>query len=306
MPFAAWVVMKTSRTDVVVKVSVPSEPAPPHDPVNELAPSGTTNLPPGGETPIVPGHPVQPAHPSSVMASQSSSTPLQLSMGGTHAPKVQSGAHVRVPVEPHEVMQVAVSAGVHANPSSTFPSQSSSDPLQVSAGGAQAPHAQLPEQVRDPVEPQTVMQLPLAPAQQANPSSHAPLQSSSTPLQVSAGGEHTLQPHAALHVRLPVVPQLVMHEPVDPAQQAKVSSHMVSQSSSLPLHASTGGTHAPHVHAAVHVRVPVVPQDAVHVPVDAGTHVKVSSTRPSQSSSAPLQVSAGAMHVPNVQPAPQD
>src|SRR5690606_1468592 len=96
--------------------------------------------------------------------------------------------------------------------------------------------------------------------QQPTPSSQAPLQSSSMPLQTSAGGEQTLQAHALEHVRVPVVPHEVVHVPLEPAQQAKLSSQLPSQSSSAPLHASTGGVHVPHVQLAVQVRIPLVPQ----------------------------------------------
>jgi hypothetical protein len=170
--------------------------------------------------------------------------------------------------------------------------------LHTSAGGAHEPHAQLPLHVREPVVPQVVVQLPVRPAQHAKPSSHTVLQSSSTPLQVSAGGEHALYPQLAPHVRDPVVPHVVMHEPLEPAQHAKVSSHIVSQSSSRPLHASTGGVHAPHAQLALHVRTPAVPHVVVQLPVVVGMHVNVSSTRPSQSSSLPLQASAGGVHAP--------
>jgi hypothetical protein len=181
---------------------------------------------------------------------------------------------------------------------STVPSQSSSSPLHVSAGAMQLPQAQPEEHVRLPVEPHDVVHEPVLPAQQPRPSSHAPLQSSSWPLQTSAGGEHTLQVQLPLQVRVPVVPQLVMHVPLRPAQQAKVSSHMLLQLSSTPLHASMGGVQAPHVQAAVQVRVPVVPQLVPHVLDEPGTHVKVSSIRPSQSSSCALQTSVGGVHAP--------
>ncbi len=47
--------------------------------------------------------PWQQANPSSHAPSQSSSTPLQTSAGGTHASRLQSGRQVRVPVEPQVV-----------------------------------------------------------------------------------------------------------------------------------------------------------------------------------------------------------
>jgi hypothetical protein len=60
-------------------------------------------------------------------------------------------------------------------------------PLQASGGGLQVPHEQLAEQVRLPVVPQKVAQGPVPPAAQGKPSSVSPSQSSSRPLQISAG-----------------------------------------------------------------------------------------------------------------------
>jgi hypothetical protein len=188
--------------------------------------------------------------------------------------------------------------------SSMEPSQSSSVALHDSVGGEQLPHAQLPEQVRVPVEPQVVIHDPVAPAQHAKPSSQVALQSSSIPLQISAGGEQALQPQEPLHVRVPVVPQLVVHDPLVPAQQVKVSSQLESQSSSIPLHASMGGVQEPQLHEAVHVRIPAVPQPVVQLPVVPGMQVSVSSMEPSQSSSIPLHVSAGGLHMPKVHEEP--
>jgi hypothetical protein len=198
------------------------------------------------------------------------------------------------------VGQVPVAPITHANDSSMRESQSSSPALHVSAGGVHAPNAHAAEHVRDPVVPHVVVQLEVRPAQHVKPSSHTLLQSSSRPLHVSGGGEHALQPHVGLHVREPVVPQLVMHEPVDPAQHVKISSHIMSQSSSRPLHVSVGGVQVPHVHIDVQVREPVVMQPVAQLPVDPGTQVNVSSTRPSQSSSDPLHVSAGGVHEPHM------
>jgi hypothetical protein len=178
------------------------------------------------------------------------------------------------------------------------PSQSSSVPLHASVGALQEPQAQLPEQVRVPVEPQVVVHEPVVPAQQANPSSQLALQSSSIPLQISAGGEQALQPQALVQVRLPVVPQLVVQDPLVPAQQVKVSSQLESQSSSRPLQASMGGVHAPQLQAASQVRMPAVPHPVVQLPVVPGMQVSVSSMDPSQSSSIALHVSAGAAHAP--------
>jgi hypothetical protein len=239
--------------------------------------------------------------PSSTVESQSSSTPLQLSMGGAQEPHAHDAEQVRDPVEPQLVVQLPVAPWTHVWFSSMDPSQSSSDPLQASVGGEQLPHAQLPEQVREPVVPHVVVHEPVVPAQHPSPSSQAPLQSSSMPLHTSAGGEHALQPQLALHVREPVEPQLVMQDPVVPAQHANVSSHIESQSSSMPLHASIGGVHAPQPHDALHVLIPAVPQAVVQLPVVPGMQVDVSSMRPSQSSSMALQVSAGGEQEPYMQ-----
>jgi hypothetical protein len=57
---------------------------------------------------VTPTAPVQPEHapqPLSIVPSQSSSTPLQLSVGGVQLPNVQLAPHVRVPVLPQVVMQ---------------------------------------------------------------------------------------------------------------------------------------------------------------------------------------------------------
>jgi hypothetical protein len=222
---------------------------------------------------------------------------LQLSVGGLHIPQVQVLVlHVRVPVDMQLVVQLPMVPAMQVNPSSMVVSQSSSMPLQASAGGAQPPHAQLELQVREPLEPHVVVHEPVAPAQQPNPSSHEPLQSSSMPLHVSAGGEHADHAHVGLQVRDPVDPQPVVHDPLDPAAHVKVSSRMPSQSSSSPLHASIGGVHVPQLQLDVQVREPVVPQLVVQEPDAPGTQVNVSSIRPSQSSSVPLHVSAGGVH----------
>jgi hypothetical protein len=223
---------------------------------------------------------------------------LQLSIGGLQLPHAQLPEQVRFPVEPQLVVQLPISPAIQVWFSSMEPSQSSSVALHVSVGGEQLPQAQLPEQVRLPIEPQVVTQEPVAPAQQAKPSSQVALQSSSIPLQISAGGEHVLQPQEPLQVRVPVVPQLVVQDPLVPAQQVKVSSQLESQSSSIPLQASMGGAQALQPQEAVQVRMPAVPQPVVQLPVVPGMHVSVSSIDPSQSSSMALQVSAGGLHMP--------
>jgi hypothetical protein len=97
--------------------------------------------------------------PSSQLPSQSSSMPLHTSTGGVQLP---GGGRVQVPVqapEPtvlQEVVQGRSALRQHAKPSSQTRSQSSSAPLQISAGGVHAPQPQPAVQVRDPVEPQAV------------------------------------------------------------------------------------------------------------------------------------------------------
>src|SRR5688500_15732513 len=169
-------------------------------------------------------------HPGSIPSvklSQSSSRPLAqfpagvLSTGGVQTPaQAQPPVHDSVPVVPQLVVQDRVVPAQQANPLSQPETQSSSRPLQVSAGATQDPRTQAALQVREPVEPQLVVQLADVPAQHANPSSQSELQLSSIPLHTSEGGEQPLHAHVPLQVRVPVVPQLLVHEPVLPAQQA--------------------------------------------------------------------------------------
>jgi hypothetical protein len=63
---------------------------------------------------------------SSALPLQSSSSPLQVSWGGTHAPAKQPDEQELEPVEPHEVVHGEVWFAQHAYPSSHVPSQSSS------------------------------------------------------------------------------------------------------------------------------------------------------------------------------------
>jgi len=243
-------------------------------------------------------HPEHAPQPSSTDPSQLSSTPLQLSVGGLHVPQAQLALQVRDPVEPQLVVQLPISPWTQVSVSSIDPSQSSSAPLQVSAGALQLPHAHPDEHVLEPVEPQVVVHELVVPAQQPKPSSQVALQSSSTPLQISAGGEQALQPQAPEQVRDPVVPQLVVHEPLLPAQHANVSSQLESQSSSMPLQASIGGLQVPQLHVGEHVRVPAVPHPVVQLLAVPGIQASVSSMLPSQSSSMALQVSAGGAQAP--------
>jgi len=72
-------------------------------------------------------------------------------------------------------------------------------------------------QVWEPLHRLT-LQARLVPAQQVQPSSHRPSQSSSSPLHVSEGGVQLPQAHEAEQVRVPVLPQVVVQLPGWPAQ----------------------------------------------------------------------------------------
>jgi hypothetical protein len=249
------------------------------------------------------------ANPSSVVPSQSSSTPLQISEGVAQAAAaggLQVLLQVPVPVEPQAVVQAtSVASRMQAKVSSITVSQSSSSPLQISVGGLQDPQAQELEQVWEPVVAQLVVQNPELPRTQAKVSSVAVSQSSSSPLHVSIGGVQAAPEGMAqvpVHVPLPVVPQVVAQDTVAPRMQANPLSTTVSQSSSSPLHVSAGGAHVPHAHEALHVREPVEPQVVVQGPELPREQANVSSVAPSQSSSLPLQTSAGGEHVPQAQP----
>jgi len=235
------------------------------------------------------------------VVSQSSSRPLQTSVGTSHAPQSHPESQVLDPSVPHVVTQSWVVPEQHVKPSSQVVLQSSSMPLQTSAGTEQTLHPHAPLHVREPVEPQLVVHDSLEPAQQANVSSQDVSQSSSIPLQASMGGTHAPQSQAGVHVRTPAVPQALVQLPEVPGMHVSVSSIRPSQSSSFPLQDSAGAEHAPNVHVAPHVLLPVEPQLVVQEPIAPGLHSLVSSTPPSQSSSTPLQPSAGGLHAPSVQ-----
>ena len=79
--------------------------------------------------------PAQQPNSSSHEPSQSSSSPLQISDPGLQASgggTMQLSEQVPVPVEPQEVVQEVTALLLHGKPSSTSPSQSSSNPLQIS------------------------------------------------------------------------------------------------------------------------------------------------------------------------------
>jgi hypothetical protein len=218
---------------------------------------------------VAPGQAAQEPHPSSVTPSQSSSTELHTSAGGAQAaPHSQLPLHVCVPVEPQVVVQDRVAPAQQVDPSSQTVSQSSSMPLQTSAGGAQMPQAHDKEQTRVPAEPQVVVQAPVAPRQQVNPLSQVVSQSSSDPLHVSVGGVQEPQTQLAEQSRVPVDRQVVTQEPLVPRQQANPLSQPPTQSSSTPLQVSAGGVQPPQPQPESQVRVPLEPQPVVQEPVD--------------------------------------
>jgi len=243
--------------------------------------------------------PMQQDHPSSQVPSQSSSIPLHTSAGGMQLPHAQELLHVLVPAVPQLVVQPPVVPLQHDHPSSQVPSQSSSIPLHTSAGGTQLPQLQEALHVCTPVVPQLVVQGELVPMQQAHPSSHPPSQSSSIPLHTSAGGMQLPHEHKLEQVLDPVVPQVDVQLPSVPWQQGHPSSHVPSQSSSIPLQVSEGGIHAPHSHDALQVWLPVVPQDVGQFCTSPARQGKVSSISPLQSLSTPSQISG--IPVPGVQ-----
>jgi len=236
--------------------------------------------------------PAAQARPLSATPSQLSSRPLHTSAGGTQAPSAHAALQVRDPVEPQAVAQALALPWAQAKPSSGAPSQSSSRPLHASAGGAQAPSAQSPSQARAPAVPHAVVHATEPPRTQAKPLSAAPSQSSSRPLQVSAGGRQPVGSPAALQIVVPVVPQDVMHGVLVEQQP---SSARPSQLSSRPLHDSGGGTHASQAQVALHERWPADPQAVMHVPIEPAMQAKPLSIMPSQSSSRRLHASAGGL-----------
>lgn len=199
--------------------------------------------------------------------SQSSSTPLQVSAGGSHGPQAQPAVHVCVPDVPQLALHVRLAPGAQVKVSSIEPSQSSSAPLHISVGGAQLPQLHVPSQVRVPVEPQLVVQASVLPVAQVKISSTKPSQSSSAPLHTSVGGRQASHVQLPPQVRVPLEPQLVRQPPVAPITQTKVSSGRPSQSSSAPLQVSVGGEHVPHAQLASQIRDPVDPQEVAQEPL---------------------------------------
>ena len=187
------------------------------------------------------------------------------------APGVQSPPPEQVPQEPHAQALVHVRDCVPQPPQSwlwVWPAVHSPSPVQVpqwpvasqvcvpqspqsavapgvqspSSTHSQSPHAQLSEHVLAswPAVPH-VPPVSSPPRQHSKPSSHAPSQSSSAPLQTSgpeaqSAGGGRLQ--VAVHVPVPADPQDVVQLVSSPAAQGKPSSTVPSQSSSVPLHVS--------------------------------------------------------------------
>jgi hypothetical protein len=161
--------------------------------------------------------------PLSIAVSQSSSAALHVSLGGVQAAgngRSQTAVQVPVPVVPQAVVHVVDVPWTQAKSSSAGPSQSSSPPLQVSGGGAQASPVggtQPAVHVPVPVVPHVVVQ------ETGSPGAHCPGSSSSVAVSQSSsmelahcsiGGVQSAgagRAHAAVHVPLPVVPQIVSH-----------------------------------------------------------------------------------------------
>jgi hypothetical protein len=151
--------------------------------------------------------------PSSGTVSQSSSHPLpHTSSGPQQAPQEQLGDwQICVPAAPQALLHELVVPSRQPNDSSVDPSQSSSAPLHSSvAVTAHEPHVQSPTQVCVPAQPPETTQPVVAPRTHANPSSLAPSQSSSAPLQMPSAiplGEPVWQavskPAAQEEARLP-------------------------------------------------------------------------------------------------------
>jgi hypothetical protein len=120
----------------------------------------------------------------------------------------------------------------------------------------------------------------------ANPSSGVESQSSSKPLQTSAGGVHVVgSVHVSVQIRVPTVPHPLAQGEAVPRAHAKPSSSMPSQSSSIPLQLSVlVALQAPN-EPAVHVSTPAAPHAFIH------GRVTPSSTSPLQSSSTLSQSS---------------
>src|SRR5688500_14703628 len=91
------------------------------------------------------------------------------------------------------------------------------------------------------------------------------------------------------------------HPCICPGRHAKPSSMPPTQLSSMPLHTSGALQVDGQAQLEVHVCVPGVSQLVIHVSTSPARHWKPLSIPPTQSSSAPLHVSAGGMQAPSEQ-----
>jgi hypothetical protein len=230
---------------------------------------------------------------------------------------VQVAEHVPEPVEPQVVVQGMTEKRTQGNVSSGRPLQSSSRPLHVSAPAAHPVPVGMSQEVVHtpvPVVPQSVVHVTELPITHAKVSSGPPVQSSSRPLHVSAGGVHaegTGIVHVDEQVPVPVEPHVVVQDVDRPITQAKVSSASPLQLSSTPLQISAPAAQSVPVgtvQVLVQVPEPVEPQVVVQATVDPAAQSNPSSGSPSQSSSTPLQVSTGGLQsapAGTTQPTPQ-
>jgi hypothetical protein len=246
---------------------------------------------------------------SSVRPSQSSSRPLQASTGGVQAPQTHVAEQAREPVLPQEAVQEPVLPWTHPSPLSATVSQSSSAALHVSAGGTHVVGpggTQVGEQVPVPVVPQGVSQFTVLPGTHcpAAGSSVSVSQSSSIRFPHSSIGGLQAVPagaaQASVQAPVPVVPQTLVQDTVNPRMQPNPLSATVSQSSSIPLQTSPGAVQASGgagTQSSPQVPAPgAPPHDVSHGAGRPAAHGKPLSATVSQSSSAPLHDSAGGVH----------
>jgi len=226
---------------------------------------------------------------------------------------VQSPRHVRDSDPPQAHARVSVEPAVHTPAPAQAP---------------HAPHAHEALQVRDwfPQKPQLCDCV--WPRQQAKPLSQPETQSSSAPLHVSAGGVHAgFHVQDAEHVCVPDDPQPVAQLRIDPGVHSPVAQPLHGPHMQVPRHVRVSVPphvhdrvsvapgehtpppvqlpHAPQAQPAMHVLVCVAHRPQLCVAVAPRQQVNPSSHAASQSSSAPLHVSAGTVHAPHVHAAEQ-
>jgi rubredoxin len=299
MPSSTWPLQSSSIPLQVSAVGVPGVQASPGTPFTQVVVPLAAHAP----TPQEVGWATM---PSSTWPLQLSSIPLQISAVGVPGVQLSPGTpftQVVVPVEAQAPTPQAVACALM--PSSTWPLQSSSIPLQVSAVGV--PGVQV-----SPGTPFTQVVVPVeahVPTPQmvgcpVMPSSTTPLQSSSIPLQVSAVGDPGVQLSPGTPFTQVVVP-FEAHAPTPQMVGCAVmpSSTTPLQSSSIPLQVSAVGDPGVQVSPGTPFTQVVVPVEA-HAPTPqaVGWAPMPSSTWPLQSSSIPLQVSA--VGAPGVQLSP--